>query len=57
MTAECKDVAEMYNPEIWPVGSYVRRFYEPRRRTIDSGSKGPGGQTSGVSLVHCAEAN
>lgn len=38
VTAECRDVAEMYNPEIWPVGSYVRRFYEPRSKAGVSGS-------------------
>lgn len=28
--AECKDVKEMYDPELWPEGALVRRFYEPR---------------------------
>lgn len=36
--AECKDVMEMYNPEIWPEGSVVRRYYEPRK----SGETGDG---------------
>ena len=29
--AECDEVAEMYNPELWPEGSLVRRYYEPRK--------------------------
>ena len=29
--AECKDVDEMYKPDIWPEGSVVRRYYEPRK--------------------------
>ena len=28
--AECKDVEKMYRPELWPEGSVVLRFYEPR---------------------------
>lgn len=31
ISAECKDVGDMYNPELWPEGAYVRRFYEPRK--------------------------
>lgn len=31
IAAECKDVGDMYNPELWPEGAYVRRYYEPRR--------------------------
>lgn len=29
--AECNDVKEMYDPDVWPEGALVRRFYEPRR--------------------------
>ncbi len=29
--AECNDVMEMYNPELWPEGCLVRRYYEPRK--------------------------
>lgn len=32
VTAECKEVAEMYDTELWPTGSFVRRFYEARQR-------------------------
>lgn len=28
VTAECKEVAEMYDPQLWPAGSFVRRYYE-----------------------------
>lgn len=31
VTAECNDVSEMYNPELWPEGALVRRYYEPRK--------------------------
>lgn len=31
VTAECNEINEMYNPEIWPEGSLVRRYYEPRK--------------------------
>lgn len=30
VSAECMNVAEMYNPELWPEGALIRRFYEPR---------------------------
>ena len=29
VTADCKEVADMYSPQIWPAGVYVRRFFEP----------------------------
>lgn len=28
---ECNNVAEMYNLELWPKCSVVRRYYEPRK--------------------------
>lgn len=31
ITAECKDMSEMYNPELWPEGTFVHRFYEARK--------------------------
>lgn len=30
VTAECNDVAEIYDPQLWPAGSFVRCYYEPR---------------------------
>lgn len=30
ITAECMNVADMYDPQVWPAGIYVRRFYEAR---------------------------
>ena len=30
ITAECNNVADMYDPNLWPAGIYVRRYYEPR---------------------------
>lgn len=34
VSAECKEIGDMYNPELWPEGTYVRRFYEPRKAGI-----------------------
>lgn len=31
ITAECEKVDEMYVPELWPEGIFVRRFYEARK--------------------------
>ena len=31
VTAECKEVGEMYDPQLWPEGTFVRRFYESRK--------------------------
>ena len=28
ITAECNNVTDMYNPKLWPEGTYVRRYYE-----------------------------
>lgn len=42
VTAECNDVAEMYDPLLWPSGAFVRRYYEPRRfKGAVGGSSGP----------------
>lgn len=43
VTAECKEVAEMYAPQLWPEGTYVRRFYENRkpRAAVGTGIKAP----------------
>ncbi|CAL9685358.1 unnamed protein product [Knipowitschia caucasica] len=60
VTAECNEVAEMYKPEIWPVGAYVRRFYEPRSgRAGVSGSNGGtlGGLKSGALSANVTETD
>lgn len=31
VTAECNDIAVMYNPDLWPAGTYIRRYYELRK--------------------------
>lgn len=31
VSAECNEVSEMYDPQLWPEGAFVRRYYEPRR--------------------------
>lgn len=33
VSIECEDVSEVYNPELWPEGSLVRRYYESRKMT------------------------
>lgn len=38
VTAECKEVAEMYDPDLWPTGSFVRRYYEARQRRLPGAS-------------------
>ena len=48
---ECNDVAEMYTPELWPEGSVVRRYYEPRnvkgaKATAVSDTTAPSGAVS-----------
>lgn len=57
--AVCNDVSEMYNPEIWPVGAYVRRFYEQRSRTGVNGVNGASvaGQVNGASAAHGTDAS
>ena len=35
-------MAELYDPLLWPAGSFVRRYYEPRRpRGADGRPPGP----------------
>lgn len=43
VAAESKEVAEMYAPQLWPEGTYVRRFYENRkpRAAVGAGIKAP----------------
>lgn len=44
VSAECNDVAELYDPQLWPAGAFVRCYYEPRHpRGADRGSSGPEG--------------
>ena len=31
VTAECEDPNILHDPSIWPIGAFVRRYYEPRR--------------------------
>ena len=30
ISAECNNVVDMYDPKLWPAGTYVRRYYEAR---------------------------
>lgn len=43
ISAECNEVAEMYAPELWPAGVFVRRYYEQRKdkQAIATGSLAP----------------
>ena len=43
VTAECTEVAEMYDPNIWPEGVFVRRFYEARRPNVATVGSAPAG--------------
>ena len=51
ITAECKDVKDMYNPDVWPEGVFVRRYYEPHKPRaalpgVESLRNGKGNETS-----------
>ena len=37
VTAECDNVAEMYDPHLWPAGAFVRRYFEPRQAKVAGG--------------------
>lgn len=48
VSAECNELGEMYNPELWPEGVSVRRYYEPRRAgAIGSNTALAAGEMSG----------
>ena len=34
ITAVCKEVGEMYEPQLWPEGTFVRRFFEARKPRV-----------------------
>ncbi len=34
LCVECSDIAKMYNPELWPEGSIVWRYYEPHKAGV-----------------------
>ncbi len=34
ITADCNEVADMYDPQLWPAGLYVRHFFEARRPRV-----------------------
>ena len=38
ITADCKEVADMYSPQIWPAGVYVRSYFEPRGHRVSPGN-------------------
>ncbi|XP_065136242.1 uncharacterized protein [Paramisgurnus dabryanus] len=49
VTAECNDIAVMYNPDLWPVGAYVRRYYEMRQpRSMHQPHSRVADQTRGI---------
>lgn len=37
ITAECNEVGEMYDPQVWPKGTFVRRVYEARKPRANTG--------------------
>ncbi|CAM4518873.1 unnamed protein product [Leuciscus chuanchicus] len=56
VSTKCNDVVEMYKPEIWLVGAYVRRFYEQRSRSGVAGANRAGLAVTGASSAHATEA-
>lgn len=42
VTAECNEVANMYDPQLWPAGTYVRRYFEARRPKLNGDSAAHG---------------
>ena len=37
VTVECDKVEDVYEPQIWPHGVFVRRFFEPRKPRANAG--------------------
>lgn len=50
ITSECANIDVMYNPQLRPAGTYIRRYYEAR------GHKTTGGETLGCELK-CLDGN
>lgn len=46
VSAECKGVGVMYNPELWPEGTLVRRYYESRKTAASNAVPSTGGTLS-----------
>ncbi len=55
VSAECINVTEMYSPELWPEGSVVRRYYEPRK--VRALGANVAASTSGASVTEGATAD
>lgn len=53
VTAECNEVTDMYEPQLWPEGIYVRRYFEARKPRENSGQReaGPQQQSSVPALI------
>ncbi len=41
VSAECNEVSEMYDLQLWPEGAFVRRYYEPRRVGVIGSNSAP----------------
>lgn len=48
-TAEYNEVADMYNPQLWPAGIYVHRYYKARKPRATNGSEACG-SVCGINL-------
>ncbi len=48
ISAECKDVGDMHNPELWLEGAFVRRFYEPRKAGFSGANVNAAGLPAGA---------
>lgn len=55
ITAECAKVEEMYEPELWPEGIFVRRFFEARK-TVDLKTLGVARSNDNVSEAGASAA-
>ena len=52
ITAECNEVTDIYNPQLWPAGTNVCRYYEARRPRANGGEVcGPVGVSGDCHVV------
>lgn len=50
VTAECVNIDDVYNPEIWPAGTYIRRYYDARGRKATESAYPAGNAAVSVSV-------
>lgn len=52
VTAECNEIADMYDPQLWPAGIYVRRYFEARKPRVNSDGTALGSEGGGDLQEH-----